>query len=207
MKQKSIIFLIIIIVIIVFIIIAKLVSKNTKNSEIGKENTIKNLYSNNYVEIAKIISHNDEKVTKEIGELIADPTLYFNNHKSEYEERWINDSNDIDTIIWIGIVDCLIRNDYACELDYAVELDDFVYFMNNMNYDIKFDKEALNENGNVAQWCSELDKKLQIKNLCIGGIDINSDSYVMFICEKSELKQLYELSKNLNHKITYASKM
>ena len=54
--------------------------------------------------------------------------------------------------------------------------------MNNMNYDTKFDKETLDENGDVAQWCAELDKKLQIKNLCIGGIDINSDSFVMFIC-------------------------
>ena len=161
---------------------------------------------NNCMQIAKIISHDDEKVIKEVAELIDNPITYFENHKSEYSERWINDSNNIDTIIWIGLVDCLIKNKYACERDYKDELDDFIYFMNEMNYDTKLNKESLSPDGYVAEWCAEIDKKLQTDNLCIGGIDIDSDSFVMFICNNDKLEELDQIAQSINHKITLASK-
>lgn len=161
----------------------------------------------NCITIVKIISHDDDKVIKEIERLVDDPITYFNNHKSEYSERWINNSTNIDAVIWTGLVDCLIRNNYACERGYNDELEDFIFFMNKMNYDIKLDKELLNEDGYVAEWCAELDKKLQVNNLCIGGIDIDSDSFVMFICENDSLEKLRKSAQSINHKITLASEL
>lgn len=162
---------------------------------------------NNCVEIAKIISNNNSNVIKEIKECVINPNLYYERNKSKYKERGIDNSSNIDTVIWIGLVNCLIKNNCLCERDYKDELEDFIYFMNSMNYDVKFDKEELNENGYVADWCAELDKKLQPKNLCVGGVDIDSDSYVMFICERNTLEKLSQLAKNINHNITFASKL
>ena len=172
--------------------------KNNANSE--------QVDFSNCIEIAKIISENDEQVIKEIIECVANPVSYYNTYESEYSERGILDSNDIDTIIWIGLVNCLIRNNYVCERDYNDELDDFIYFMNNLKYNVTFDKGVLNENGSIVEWCTKLDEVLQLQNLCIGDIDIDSDSYVMFICEKDKLEQLNRLALNINRKITLASK-
>jgi hypothetical protein len=162
---------------------------------------------NCYIDIARIITHDDKNVMDKIEKLINDPIMYFNNYRSLYEERGIIDSFNIDIVIWLGLVDCLIENNYACERDYKDELDDFVFFMNEMNYDLKIDKSGLNPDGFIPNWCSEIDNKIQVDNLCIGGIDIDSDSFVMFICDCNKLDYLSQIAKSINHKITLASKL
>ena len=116
-------------------------------------------------------------------------------------------ATDIDALIWEGTASCLVSNRYACDLDWKEELDEFIGAMNNLNYGIKFDKEGLEEYDYIAEWCEELDKRLQADNLCIGDFDLNGDCFVMFVCERNILEQLSEMAQGIDHRIAYASQM
>ena len=210
--MKRTILLLVIIVILRFAIpFIKGFIQGLKSSEENEENeksTDNSFSPDTCIEIAKIISHHDGKVIKEMEEMIADPISYYcDDDLSEFEKKWIREQKIDDETIWIGMAMCLARNNYVCELDWKGELVDFIGSMNNLNYDTKFDQEVLDEDGDVSQWCEELDKTLQAENKCIGCIDIGSDSYVMFICEKSVLEHLRELARSIGHTITYASQM
>lgn len=178
-----------------------------KNENVKKANEEKDIDFRNCIEIAKIISNNDEGITKEMEDCIANPISYFNKYESDYEERGILDFDDKDIIVWIGLVDCLLKNNYVCELDWKDGLSEFIYFMSNLKNSVKFDEEILNENGKIVDWCTKLDEELQKQNLCVGGIDIDSDSYVLFICDNEKLKKLNQLSMNISHKITLGRKL
>lgn len=73
-----------------------------KNENVKKANEEKDIDFRNCIEIAKIISNNDEDIIKEMEDCIANPILYFNKYESDYEERGILDSDDKDIIVWIG---------------------------------------------------------------------------------------------------------
>lgn len=173
-----------------------------KNENVKKANKEKDIDFRNCIEIAKIISNNDENIIKEMEDCIANPILYFNKYESYYEERGILDSGDKDTIVWIGLVDCLLKNNYVCELDWKEELSEYIYCMSNLKNSVKFNEEILNKNGKVVDWCTKLDEELQKQNLCVGGIDIDSDRYVLFICDNKKIEKLNQLSMSISHKIT-----
>lgn len=42
-------------------------------------------------------------------------------------------------------------------------------------------------------WCKILDEKWAEYGFCVGAIDIDSDSYVMFFCKREILKKTYHI--------------
>lgn len=175
-------------------------------------NNIKVDYSK-CIEIAKIISNNNLNVTNEVTECVNNPIKYFQFNKKRYEDRCIYNADNIDIIIWIGMVDILINNNYACERDWKDELEDFTYFMNDLKTmkenNIKINKELLNQNEEdaILEWCEYLKQKDVMKNFVIGAIDIDSDSFIMFVCLTPVLDKLKILAESVNHRIDFASNM
>lgn len=164
------------------------------------------------IEIAKIISNNNVDVINEVTECVSNPIKYFQFHKERYGDRCIDNADDIDTIIWIGMVDILINNNYVCERDYKDELEDFTYFMNDLKTmkenNIKITEDLLNQDDDsIPEWCEYLEQKNVMKDFVIAGIDIDSDSYIMFVCLIPVLDKLKILAESINHRIDFASKM
>lgn len=184
---------------------------NIFRRKLDKNNTdnIKVNYST-CIEIAKIISNDNMDVINEVKGCISNPIKYFQLNKEKYLDRGINNVDNIDTIIWIGMVDILINNKCVCELDYKDELVNFIYFMNdlktmkenNINITEKLIKQ---EDKSIPEWCEYLKQQGAMKNFVIGAIDIDSDSYVMFVCLVTMLDKLKKLAEDMNHRIDMAT--
>lgn len=54
----------------------------------------------------------------------------------------------------------------------------------------------------IIEWCKTIDSKYEPK--CIGCIDIDSDSYILFVSNNDEINELKRLSEEISKKIDYA---
>ena len=86
-------------------------------------------YRQPILEIARLISDGDQEVMGEAAECVSDPKRYFEVHIDRYEERGIEDSDDLELIQWLGLVDILESRGWVCERDWKDELGDFLHFM------------------------------------------------------------------------------
>lgn len=156
----------------------------------------------NCLEIAKIISNNNEEVISNFSNCINELQKYFEKNKDEYCDRGIT-KYDVDETIQIGLVNNLLKYCYACELDWKAELETFEWSLSNIKNENIINFQELDENDNIEIWCAKINEKLMENNLGIGMIDIDSDSYVLFMCELGNSEKLKLLAKNLNHKIDF----
>lgn len=166
-----------------------------------------------FYEIAKMIS-GDEAVADSLKYCCTSPKGYFREHEKEYSMRSMDVTDHDDDIRWIGIADALISQGCLCELDYKEELTDFVAAIKGIakKKNIRIDDEWMNalcqyENEEITVWCNLLDDKLKNASLCLAAMDIDSDSYVIFISPIKDLKILQELSDKVNKRIDFAKNM
>lgn len=78
------------------------------------------------------------------------------------------------------------------------------YFISNFD---RFDERGMDEDESVPQWCNILDKKWLSEDGYVAGIDIDSDSYVIFPSQRKTLKKLVLLGKQLNHRFDLAKNL
>ena len=65
-------------------------------------------------------------------------------------------------------------------------------------------EECLDENDDIPTWCRILDGKWREKSYCIGAMDINSDSYLMFVCKLKTLQKLALLAAKIGRRFNFA---
>lgn len=75
------------------------------------------------------------------------------------------------------------------------------------NNNLYIEAAWFDENEDIPVWCKVIDEKWERQGFCVGAIDIDSDSYVMFICKIEILKKLIILSKEINHRFDFAKNM
>lgn len=157
-----------------------------------------------YVQIAQLIACNDEKVVKEVKSCISDTQAYFFSHTEQYAQRCITTSDSSDTIIWLGLVDILIKSGYATELDWKEENSVFTYSLLDLKptklYNLKINKNLPEEN-DIPEWCSLVNDEWKPQEICVAYLDIGSDSYVIFPCTYDALHSLKNLSEQSGHLI------
>lgn len=155
--------------------------------------------SNPVMVISGIITCEDSLVMEEIKELVADTKAYFDTHREQYEERGIDEFDDMEEneACWLGMVDILEKNEYVCERDYKDEKEDFITFVSRLNgvkqASLSLNEDILDEEADVQKWCDVIDRNWEENGYCIAAIDIGSDSYVLF---PAKLKELSRLNKN-----------
>ena len=112
---------------------------------------------------------------------------------------------------WLGMVDILIKNNYVCERDYKDELEDFLYFVQELkgikSNDLTLEEDWFEENADITDWCSIIDSKWASEGMCIAAIDIDSDSYVIFPCKINVLQNLQEYAEETEFGIERACEM
>lgn len=163
-------------------------------------------------EIFSIICKGKDDMSAEIAECTNSPEEYAVKHKTQFAERGISpNETDADTLMWIGCVDILINHSFADELDFSCELEDFVYCIGKLDpvtaEKITLDENDFSSDADITLWLDELDPKLKARNLCIGGIDIDSDSYVVFLTDIPTLEKLKDMANSIGHKIDYAKNL
>ena len=168
----------------------------------------------NFLEIAKIISNNDEDVMNRVSECVTDPLKYFEDYNESFDNRGMDEDDETDEIIWIGILDILIENGYIIEEDWKEGLYTFIDDVNSFkamqDAGIEVD-EALDSfdeddvNSCIATWAEALDTDSVMQDYVVGGYDICSDCYDFFVCTKEELDTLSKLAEEVGHRICRCS--
>lgn len=162
-------------------------------------------------DIFKTICRGDENAVKEIDVCTSDPRGYAAKNAAQFAERGLSADTDTDTLMWIGCVDILIKNAYAAEFDFKCELEDFIYGLNELDThafgDMTFEEDGLDDEEDITVWADALDERLKERRSCIGGVDIDSDSYVVFLTEIETLERLKETANGIGHKIDRAKKL
>ncbi len=158
-----------------------------------------------YMEIAKLLI-DDEDVISKLKACFDNPLRFFEENEERYDDRGIDKDEDVKTIAWIAIADELLEGGFAVELDWKDELSEFVGQMKGLadKNNLELYEECLDENDDIPTWCRILDTKWREKSYCIGAMDINSDSYLMFVCKLKTLQKLALLAAKIGRRFNFA---
>jgi len=161
-----------------------------------------------YKELVKTIS-DDKDFLQNMDRCFCHPREYFKDNADRYEERGITNRDATDTFVWIALTDELLESGAAIELDWKEEKEEFLSSIEGLanEKDLVVDDVLLDDEGDIPSWCKELDDRWMKDGYCVAGIDIDSDSYVLFICKTDNLRKLTELAKSINHRIDFAQNM
>ena len=107
------------------------------------------------------------------------------------------------------MVDEMLSGNEAIELDWKTDAEDFFYEMKSLanRHRLEIQEDWFKKDDGIPTWCEVLDEKWMDKDFCVGGMDIDSDSYVLFVCQAEVLKQLFELGKQVGQKFDSAKNM
>ena len=157
---------------------------------------------NVYLEFAKLISLDDEKVLSEVKELITRTDAFISKNKEFYENRGIDLGKwKRPRLIWMGFADILINNGFAEEFDWKCELECFESLLAELK---SFKAYALNlpplteDKNDVYEWIKTINTIWQEQGFCLMQMYIDSDSYVIFPIEASKTEFLEKESKKIN---------
>lgn len=191
---------------------------NMRNKVTEEDKSIQKAYANklkreeNYIEIFKKLVYlisGDEKIVSDFTLCLKDPKAYYNIHKKEYEERFIMEYTDKEEINLLGMVDLLIKNNKVVELDWNCDLDEFIdkvsLIKDISNIDRKLFEDRL-EKG-VPGWCAIVDNSLNGMERQMACINIESDSYILFISSLQDMSKIRELGDELNLTIDFCINM
>lgn len=173
--------------------------KNTKNADLS------------YIgKMSSLICGNDARVMDSIGDMLRCPREYFIRYSDRYAERCIDtDKADEKELYLIGMTDELIEGGYVAEVDWKCELDDFLWNLRQLKtYPFiagAVDMLTFSKGGDVEIWCRDISSACEgTALLCM--IDINSDSYPLFILktdnDRGSIKTLETLAYTNGHKIS-----
>ena len=160
----------------------------------------------NETDISDIIAPGDATVQKLVEEVVADPAGVFRSGRYHLEERGMEEDFE-DEIRWLGMVEILLEHGYACELDYKEPPDEFVSAVTRLKgigqHGLTIDETKLEDGKYISDWCFVIDRQWEEKDCCMGCIDIESDSYVLFPCTNAELETLIEIAADMDRVINY----
>ena len=163
------------------------------------------------LKIAGILSFNDRAVIKKLEIIFEDFRNYLREDSNfryiDDEIKALSDKEKIELKV-MALVLLLSEMGYICYLDWKCELDDFAMLSDAMKkagideniYSIE--DLNLDEDDDIEIWCEKFNREFAKKDVLVGNIDINSDSYSIFPITKQKLNQVRELGKKIGLKIT-----
>lgn len=114
------------------------------------------------IKIAELITDNDVDVVAEVRECVCNIEAYMDMHLEEFEERCNNlDTCSEEDLQWLGMVNCLIHNNYVAEFDEHTNITDFGWGIKALH--------------NYARFNLSLDNKFQDEDYGITHYDENED--------------------------------
>ena len=144
-----------------------------------------------------------------LEQCIENPGGFYQEHVEQYEERGMEDSADDDTIIWLGMVDVFMEAGKLFEFDYNVELDDFIYGMCEIipGNSLRIDENQLDEDSDITEWTKILSRHWSSEGYVIAAMDIDSDSYCVFIPTREIFDKLVVEAEKTGHRIDLAQNL
>ncbi|MFR8990921.1 MAG: DUF6630 family protein [Fusobacterium sp.] len=164
------------------------------------------------LKITEILSFNDREVVKKLEIILEDFCNYLRNDINfRYNDNEINALSNREKIELkvVAMVWLLSESGYICYLDWKCELEDFQMIFNVMKK-VGIDENICNiedlildEDDDIEVWSEEFNKVFSKKDIFIGNINTNSDSYSIFPINRINLEKLRELGNRINMKIDF----
>lgn len=161
-----------------------------------------------YRKIAELLTK-DPTILSNLELCFASPQRYLDKYAERYDERGIGSQDSEATIVWLGLTDELLAGEQIIELDWKAELPDFLMSIKILadRYQLSLETDWFKEEDSIPVWCHTLDDKWAELGFCVGAMDIDSDSYVMFVCPSETLRELMTLGQKINQRFDLAEKM
>ena len=161
-----------------------------------------------YRKMVVLLTDNTE-VRSKLESCLESPQRYYRENVESYEERCIDGNQEDDRIVWFAIADEMILSGAAIELHWKTDVEDFFDEMKGLanRHHLGLQEDWFQEDDDIPTWCELLDEKWADKQFCVGAMDIDSDSYVLFVCRTEVLKQLSELGKQVGQRFDFAKNM
>ena len=113
---------------------------------------------------------------------------------------------------WWNLYEKLDSKEYAVELSYKCELEDFIYYVQKLIHNksldtsenLTIDTAALDEEQCITDWSGDLNSTW--KDYKLVDMDIGTDSFVLMVLSNEEFKTAQELAKELLHRIDVAER-
>lgn len=151
-----------------------------------------------YEDIAEILG-----IADAVKKCIASPGYYYKENAQRYHERGADKCPDDKTVILLCIADELINAGKAAELDFSIEKDDFIWNMKRVVPNgLVIDEDKLHEDGDVTEWAEALAQQWKHAGYVPAYLDIDSDSYVTFVCDTETIGQLKSKAAAAGFKIS-----
>ena len=158
------------------------------------------------LKIAGILSFNDREVIKKLEIIFEDFRNYLREDSNfryiDDEIKALSDKEKIELKV-MALVLLLSERGYICYLDWKCELDDFAMLSDAMKK-VGIDENIYNiedlnldEDDDIEIWCEKFNREFAKKDVLVGNIDTNSDSYFIFPITKQKLNQVRELGKKI----------
>lgn len=176
------------------------------------KNDEKMFQPNIYIEVASIISGGDEEIISLIQEAVEDPHAFYEKY---YEDEILEDliyPDDIEIyskkeLMQDILLEVLIVKNVMCERDWKDELEDFLYFVGNMETTKKFGINLyatpfeFNPDQDICTWIYQVNEHLKSSEYALAETDTDSDCYHLSIIKRSDFAHLAELIKAVGFKL------
>lgn len=167
----------------------------------GKGKSSVNERMQSYREIVDILGLTIDKC-----QFLDSPRTYYNENRDAFLERGIESNTDDETIIWFGIVNEMISTGKAIEFDWREDLAEFIHGIERIApKSLSINNVKFDESEDITMW-SKMITELWC-DYVIASIDIDSDSYITFVCKTDEFKQLSDAAIKTNHRIALTQNM
>ena len=178
----------------------KLKKKKTNSKENSNNEFVSD--SESYKKIVSLIDKQGNALD-DLSSCIDNPREYYMINKETYEDRGIFEDEDLDTIIWLGIVDYFLEKEVVFELDFKEELSEFVYAIEDLIEDrsLEFAEEWFDEESDISEWVKIINYKWSGSGYVLACIDIDSDSYCLFVINNDDYKIIADEANKIGHRI------
>ena len=133
--------------------------------------------------------------------MIDSPARYYADHKANFEERSVG-ADETNAIRWLGIIDEMIGQNKICEFDFKEEKADFLAGLQRILPEaLTIDASRLDEDADISAWAEQINASWQDTGYVLIGFDIDSDSYVTYVCTKEVFSKLSKAAKMVWHRV------
>lgn len=158
------------------------------------------------LQLCKKLSKDSDVVIEAVKFSIDSPSKYYVNHAEQLRERGINKSSE--ELPWIALVDELIENGLAFEIDWKEEsqaicevIDDLLDRKSFSGLEWHSFDEGY-EDYTTEEFLNEVSIKLRERSISLAFLDIDSDSYVLITVPAKEIEDLKRLALEAGYRIS-----
>ena len=135
------------------------------------------------------------------------PQGWYHEHAAAYAKRGIPFSSGNGRLLWVGLADHLIAGGCMVELRPDTDLANFLGAVRHICGTLPVEDTWFDPKHSLPRWCAMLDRKWWDTGCCMGAIDIDAGTYILFVTTRTELGHLRELAKSLGECIDLAKRI